>query len=171
MNVSAKLINSLASMLTEEQFKEFKRKVAIENNQDLEPTFIWASTEMAQIFINRVSKKSDAIGFVTLYDIAKIIENGSWGLFFTGYRDDKGKYRKVYGTKYYLTDFAKEHDGVCLQFCKKCLNTKLHPMGFLESVEEFIEHLVLFGLLVRTEYTKDVADGKPVRCYTVNQNR
>lgn len=31
MNVSANLVNTLVSMLTEEQFKQFKRSAAIEN--------------------------------------------------------------------------------------------------------------------------------------------
>ena len=51
MNVSAKLVNSLASMLTEEQFREFKRNVAIENCPGMTFASEWVASEDGDEFI------------------------------------------------------------------------------------------------------------------------
>lgn len=65
MNVSTKLVNSLASMLTEEQFREFKRNVAIENCPGMTFASEWASSEDGDDFVKRLAEESDDLGYVT----------------------------------------------------------------------------------------------------------
>lgn len=87
MNVSANLVNSLASMLTEEQFREFKRNVAIENCPGMTFASEWVASEDSNEFIKQVAEESDDLGYVTSLDIAGIIENGFGNLFFSKYLD------------------------------------------------------------------------------------
>lgn len=90
MNVSVKLVNSLASILTEEQFKEFKRNVAIKNCPGMTFASEWASSKNAGEFIKELAEESDDLGYVTSLDIAGIIENGFGNLFFSKYLDQAG---------------------------------------------------------------------------------
>ena len=143
MNVSAKLVNSLASMLTEEQFKEFKRNVAIENCPGMTFASEWASSKDADEFIKELAEESDDLGYVTSLDIAGIIENGFGNLFFSKYLDPAGNICQVYGTKKSIVEFAdgRPH-GECLEFRRKNLDTSWNPMRFLDCVKTFIQYLV-----------------------------
>ena len=105
MNVSAKHVNSLASMLTEEQFREFKRNVAIENCPGMTYASEWASSEDGDEFIKKLAEQSDDLGYVTSLDIADIIENGFGNLFFSKYLDNVGNICQVYGTKESIGEF------------------------------------------------------------------
>ena len=59
MNVSAKLVNSLASMLTEEQFREFKRNVAIENCPGMTFASEWVAAEDGDEFIKELAEQAE----------------------------------------------------------------------------------------------------------------
>ena len=172
MNVSAKLVNSLASMLTEEQFREFRRSVAIENCPGMTFASEWASSEDGDEFIKKLAEQSDDLGYVTSLDIAGIIENGFGNIFFSKYLDQAGNTCQVYGTKESIAEFAEGHtNGECLEFRRKNLNTSWNPKRFLDCVKTFIQYLVRLGVLTRTEYTKDTIRGGTARCYAINQNR
>ena len=172
MNVSANLVNSLASMLTEEQFREFKRNVAIENCPGMTFASEWASSKDADEFIKELAEESDDLGYVTSLDIADIIENGFGNLFFGKYLDQAGKICRVYGTKESIAEFSdgRPH-GEGKEFRRKNLDTSWNPSRFLDCVKTFIQYLVRLGVLTRTEYTKDTVRGGTARCYAINQNR
>ena len=172
MNISAKLVNSLASMLTEEQFKEFKRNIAVENCPGMTFASEWASSEDADEFIKELTKRADDLGYVTSHDIAEIIENGFGNLFFSKYLDQAGNICQVYGTKESIVKFAdgRPH-GECLEFRRKNLDTSWNPMRFLGCVKTFVQYLVRLDVLVRTEYAKDTVRGGTARCYSINRNR
>ncbi len=172
MNVSAKLVNSLASMLTEEQFKEFKRKVAIENCPGMTFASEWASSEDADEFIKELTEQADDLGYVTSHDIAEIIENGFGNLFFSKYFDSNGNVCQVYGTKDDISEFADGRSRrECLEFRRKNLDTSWNPTRFLDCVKTFIQYLVRLDVLTRTEYTKNTSRGGTARCYSINRNR
>lgn len=120
MNVSANLVNSLASMLTEEQFREFKRNVAIENCPGMTFASEWVASEASDDFIKQLAEESDDLGYVTSLDIAGIIENGFGNLFFSKYLDQAGNICQVYGTKKSITEFSEGRPhGECLEFRRK----------------------------------------------------
>lgn len=172
MNVSANLVNSLASMLTEEQFRKFKRNVAIENCPGMTFASEWVASEASDDFIKQLAEESDDLGYVTSLDIAGIIENGFGNLFFSKYLDQAGNICQVYGTKKSITEFAEGRPhGECLEFRRKNLDTSWNPSRFLDCVKTFIQYLVRLGVLTRTEYTKDTVRGGTARCYAINQNR
>ena len=172
MNVSAKLMNSLASMLTEEQFKQFKRSVAIENCPGMTFASELVDSEDSDEFIKQLAEESDDLGYVTSLDIASIIENGFGNLFFSKYLDQAGNFCQVYGTKKSITEFSEGRPhGECLEFRRKNLDTSWNPSRFLDCVKTFIQYLVRLGVLTRTEYTKDTVQGGTARCYAINQNR
>lgn len=172
MNVSAKLVNNLASMLTEEQFKEFKRNVAIENCLGMTFASEWASSEDEDEFIKELTEQADDLGYVTSCDIAEIIENGFGNLFFSKYLDSHGNICQVYGTKDDISEFANgRFRRECLKFCSKNLDTSWNPMRFLDCVKTFIQYLVRLNVLTRTEYTKNTSRGGTARCYAINRNR
>lgn len=172
MNVSAKLLNSLASMLTEEQFREFKRNVAIENCPGMTLASEWASSEDADEFIKELTERADDLGYVTSHDIAEIIENGSGNLFFSKYFNANGDVCRVYGTKESITEFAEgPRHGECMEFRRKNLNTTWNTSRFLDCVKTFIQYLVRLDVLTRTEYTRNTPRGGTARCYAINQNR
>lgn len=172
MNVSANLVNSLASMLTEEQFKEFKRNVAIENCPGMMFASEWVASEGANDFVKQLAEESDDLGYVTSLDIAGIIENGFGNLFFSKYLDQAGNVCQVYGTKESIAEFAEGRPhGECKEFRRENLDTSWNPFRFLDCVKTFIQYLVRLGVLTRTEYTKDTVRGGTARCYAINQNR
>lgn len=172
MNVSANLVNSLASMLTEEQFKEFKRNVAIENCPGMMFASEWVASEGANDFVKQLAEESDDLDYVTSLDIAGIIENGFGNLFFSKYLDQAGNVCQVYGTKESIAEFAEGRpQGECKEFRRKNLDTSRNPFRFLDCVKTFIQYLVRLGVLTRTEYTKDTVRGGTARCYAINQNR
>ena len=172
MNVSAKLVNSLASMLTEEQFREFKRNVAIENCPGMTYASEWASSEDGDEFIKELVEQADDLGYITSYDIARTIENGFGNLFFSKYYDSNGYVRQVYGTKESIAEFAEGAlHGECMEFRRKNLDTSWNPMRFLDCVKTFIQYLVRLDVLTRTEYTRNTPRGGTARCYAINQNR
>lgn len=165
MNVSANLVNSLASMLTEEQFREFKRNVAIENCPGMTFASEWVASEDSDDFIKQLAEESDDLGYVTSLDIAGIIENGFGNLFFSKYLDSNGNTCQVYGTKESIVEFAEgRHHGECKEFRRKNLDTSWNPYRFLERVKTFIQYLVRLGVLTRTEYTKNTVRGGTARC-------
>lgn len=137
MNVSTKLVNSPASMLTEEQFREFKRNVAIENCPGMTFASEWASSEDGDDFVKRLAEESDDLGYVTSLDIAGIIENGSGNLLFSKYLDQAGNVCQVYGTKESIAEFAegRPHDE-CKEFRRKNLDTSWNPSRFFELCED-----------------------------------
>lgn len=172
MNVSAKLVNSLASMLTEEQFKEFKRNVAIENCPGMTFASEWASSKDGDEFIKKLAEQADDLGYVTSLDIAGIIENGFGNLFFSKYLDQAGNTCRVYGTKESIAEFADgRSNSKCLEFRRKNLDVSWNPSRFFDCVKTFIQYLVRLDVLTRTEYTKDTVRGGTARCYAINQNR
>lgn len=172
MNVSANLVNSLASMLTEEQFKEFKRNVAIENCPGMTFASEWVASKDSNEFIEQLAEESDDLGYVTSLDIAGIIENGFGNLFFSKYLDQAGNVCQVYGTKESVAGFAEGRPhGECKEFRRENLDTSWNPLHFLNCVKAFIQYLVRLGVLTRTEYTKDTVRGGTARCYAINQNR
>lgn len=172
MNVSAKLVNSLASMLTEEQFREFKRNVAIENCPGMTFASEWVASEDGDEFIKELAEQADDLGYVTSLDIAGIIENGFGNLFFSKYLDQAGNTCQVYGTKESIAEFSEGHtNGECKEFRRKNLDTSWNSKRFLDCVKTFIQYLVRLGVLTRTEYTKDTIRGGTARCYAINQNR
>lgn len=124
MNVSANLVNSLASMLTEEQFKEFKRNVAIENCPGMMFASEWVASKDSNEFIEQLAEESDDLGYVTSLDIAGIIENGFGNLFFSKYLDQAGNVCQVYGTKESVAKFAEGRPhGECKEFRRENLDT------------------------------------------------
>lgn len=172
MNVSANLVNSLASMLTEEQFKEFKRNVAIENCPGMTSASEWVASKDSNEFIEQLAEESDDLGYVTSLDIAGIIENGFGNLFFSKYLDQAGNVCQVYGTKESVAGFAEGRPrGECKEFRRENLDTSWNLFHFLNCVKTFIQYLVRLGVLTRTEYTKDTVRGGTARCYAINQNR
>ena len=172
MKVSANLVNSLASMLTEEQFREFKRNVAIENCPGMTFASEWVASEDANDLVKQLAEESDDLGYVTSLDIADIIENGFGNLFFGEYLDQAGNVCQVYGTEESISEFAKGRPrGECKEFRRKNLDTNWNPNRFLNCVKAFIQYLVRLGVLTRTEYTKDTTRGGTARCYAINQNR
>lgn len=172
MNVSAKLVNALADMLTEEQFKQFKRSVAIENCPGMAFASEWVESEDSDEFIEQLALKADDLGYVTYLEIASVIENGSGNLFFSKYLDLNGNACQVYGTKNSIAEFIKgrPHDE-CKEFRSKNLTTSWNPMRFTDCVKTFIQYLVRLDVLVRTEYAKDTVRGGAARCYSINRNR
>lgn len=171
MNVSANLINALADLLTEEQFKQFKRSVAIENCPGMTFASEWVESEDSDEFIKQLVSKADDLGYVTFMEVASVIENGFGGLFFSKYSDGNGNAAQVYGTKESITRFASENGGECLRFCASNLTTSWNPMRFTDCVKTFIQYLVRLDVLVRTEYAKDTVRGGTARCYAINRNR
>lgn len=172
MNVSAKLLNSLASMLTEEQFREFKRNVAIENCPGMTFASEWVASEDGDEFIKELAERADDLGYVTSLDIAETIENGFGNLFFSKYFDSKGDVRQVYGTKESIVEFAEGPlHGECMEFRRKNINTTWNTSRFLDCVKTFIQYLVRLDVLTRTEYTRNTPRGGTARCYAINQNR
>ena len=171
MNVSAKLVNSLASMLTKEQFKQVKRKIAIENCPDLASAFEWVESTEFNGFIEQLALKADDLGYVTFLDVASVIENGFGKLFFSKYRDSNGHVCYVYGTEESIVKFANEHKAECMQFCENSLNTSWYPCGFTDCVKTFVQCLVRLDVLVRTEYARYPVRGGAARCYFINRNR
>lgn len=171
MNVSANLINALADLLTEEQFKQFKRSVAIENCPGMAFASEWVESEDSNEFIKQLVSKADDLGYVTFMEVASVIENGFGGLFFSKYSDGNGNAAQVYGTKESITRFASENGGECLRFYASNLTTSWNPMRFTDCVKTFIQYLVRLDVLVRTEYAKDTVRGGTARCYAINRNR
>lgn len=157
MNISANLVNSLASMLTEEQFKQFKRNVAIENCPGMTFASEWASSEDGDDFVKRLAEESDDLGYVTSLDIAGIIENGFGNLFFSKYLDQAGNVCQVYGTKESIVEFAegRPHDE-CKEFRRKNLDTSWNPSRFLDCVKTFIQYLVRLGVLTLVPSTQRI---------------
>lgn len=171
MNVSANLVNALASMLTDEQFKQFKRSVAIENCPGMAFASEWVESEDSDEFIKQLALKADDLGYVTSLEVASVIEIGSGNLFFSKYSDGNGNTAYVYGTKESITRFASENGCECLQFCANNVNVSWNPMRFTDCVKTFVQYLVRLDVLVRTEYAKDTVRGGTARCYSVNRNR
>lgn len=173
MNVSANLVNAMADMLTDEQFKQFKRQIAIENCPGMAFASEWVESEDdADEFIKELAEQADDLGYVTSLDIAEIIENGFGNLFFSKYFDSNGNICQVYGTEDDIHEFA---DGrfrrECLEFRRKNLDTSWNPTRFLDCVKTFIQYLVRLDVLTRTEYTKNTPQGGTARCYAINRNR
>lgn len=171
MNVSTKLINSLTSMLTEEQFKQFKRSVAIENCPGMAFASEWVESKDSDEFIKQLTLKSDDLGYVTFMEVASVIENGFGNLFFSKYHDNNGNGCQVYGTEESITRFANKNGGECLRFCASNIDVSWNPMRFTDCVKTFIQSLVRLDVLVRTEYAKDTVRGGTARCYSINRNR
>lgn len=171
MNVSADTLNILADMLTGEQFKQFKRRVAMENCPGLAFASEWVESTEFNEFVEQLALKADDLGYVTFLDVASVIENGSGKLFFSKYHDNNGNLCQVYGTEESIVKFANEHEAEYMRFCANNLTTSWNPYRFTDCVKTFVQYLVRLDVLVRTEYAKDTVRGGTARCYSINRNR
>lgn len=164
MNVSAELIKSLESMLTTEQFKEFKYAIKLENNPQAALIDSWMDSSEYNVFMELLSDYSaatDEHGFVTNCSVLNVLDSRPYLLHACQCKVD-GDWRWLVGSKADLEKLCTRNEP-----CMMAAKASTWRGDWREDmVRTLTQSLCATGVLARTDYVKDCG-GTARRCYKI----